>query len=226
MGALGDLLELLHDAHTRMTTFEVEYRDWIRQRATTALAVMDTGEGAPRMAWRGGGPWAQDLVRTRRVWLESPTHLRVEILENERLIRLGVRARGSWWRWDEEQGTTSGDLTPDDRGIVSLPPLLAPPVLAIHRLLSTMRFEPRGDGERAGRPVVRAYAQPRLPSPAHRSSELEFDAEHGTLLRRADFEDGERVWEREAVEVLYDTTIEPECFVFASPDAGAHPPPL
>lgn len=48
--------------------------------------------------------------------------------------------------------------------------------------------------------------------------ELEFDAEHGSLLRRAAFEDGQRVWEREAREVHYGTPIDPECFVFVAPD--------
>ena len=227
MGELGNLLELLHDAHARVTTLEVEYRDWIRQRASTELALVDTGAGAPRLGWRGGGPWAQDIVRTRRVWLERPNHMRVEILENERLIRLGVRAAALWWRWDEEAGTTSGELVPDEQGIVSLPPLLAQPVPVPHQMLSTLRFEPCGTGDRAGRRVVKARAWPRIRPPSRDtlSYELEFDAEHGTLLRRAELESGERVWERQATEVLYGSAIEPDCFVFVSPgDEHAHPP--
>jgi len=90
-----------------------------------------------------------------------------------------------------------------------------------------VRLKPAGTGERAGRRVLRAQGQPRRPLAARGETryELEFDAEHGTLLRHAAIQDGERVWEREALEVLYGMTIEPECFVFVSPDENRPNPP-
>ena len=232
MGELGDLLELLHDAHARVSTFEIEYRDWSRQRASNEVAVVDSDEGRPRLSWRGGGPWPEEVVTTRRIWLERPDRLRVEILEDELLIRLGVRTDSHWWRWDAVQGTTSGAAVPDEGGIVTMPPLLTPPVLAVHRLPAIMRLEPAGAGEVAGRQATRARGRPRLPNPARGalSYEFEFDAEHGSLLRRAEFEEGEIVWEREARQVVYNARIDPRCFVFVAPDeeqpehAPAHRP--
>jgi hypothetical protein len=220
MAQLGDLLELLHDAHIRLTTFEIEYRDWRRQRPSNEVALVDDGGGKPRLGWRGAGPWPAEIVTTRRVWLERPEHLRVEILEDEMLIRYGIRAGPQWWRWDAVLGTTSGSLAPEGGGIASLPPLLLPPVLATHELMANVRFEPSGRGERAGRQVLCARAQARRP-PHLRGMlayELEFDAEHGTLLRRAEFEDGELVWEREAREVQYGCQFDPQCFVFVAPE--------
>jgi hypothetical protein len=219
MGELGDLLELLHNAHSRVTTFEVEYRDWGRRLPSTELTVVASADGRPKLNWRGGGPWSEQVIRTRRIWLERPHRMRVEILENEILVRLGVRDREGWWIWDAQEGTTNGLLMPDEEGFITLPPTLAPPVLTLHRMLATLRFEPTGVGERAGRPVMRARARPReqLPARSEFALELELDAEHGSLLRRVDFEDGERVWDREAHQVIYDSHIDPECFVFSEP---------
>jgi hypothetical protein len=105
--------------------------------------------------------------------------------------------------------------------MTTLPPLLSPPVLDVPRLLATMRFQPAGTGERAGRAVMCARALPRYQPPGRGklSYEFEFDAEHGSLLRRANFEDGRCVWQREAREVLYGSEIKPGCFVFVAPDA-------
>jgi hypothetical protein len=88
-----------------------------------------------------------------------------------------------------------------------------------------MRLEPTGTGERAGRSVLCARAVPRSTAPNRGalSYELEFDAEHGSLLRRAEFEDGDCVLEREAREVLYNSEIETECFAFVAPEASGSP---
>lgn len=220
MGELGDLLELLHGAHDRVSTFEVEYRDWARQRPSLELALVDPAGGRPTLGWRGGGPWATNTVRTRRIWLARPDRLRVEILEGEALIGLGVRAGPLWWLWDETRGTTSGSLAGDENASPTLPPMLTAPLSAVHRLPATLRLKSAGMGERAGRHVFRAQGWPRRP-PAARGDvhyEFEFDAEHGSLLRRAEFDGGERVWEREAQQVVYDCEIDPNCFVFVLPE--------
>jgi hypothetical protein len=101
-----------------------------------------------------------------------------------------------------------------------MPQLVVAPVLDVRGLIPVMRFEPAGAAERAGRPVLCARALPRSQPPGRGplSYEFEFDAEHGSLLRRAEFEDGECVLERQAREVLYNSEIKNECFVFAAPD--------
>jgi adenylyl-sulfate kinase len=220
MGALGELLELLHDAHGGVSTFEVEFQDWSRQAPSRTLTVNYSDLGKPEPRWRGAGPWPTTAVSTRRIWLGSPNHLRVEVLEDEALVCLAVRNGARWWRWDAAGVATTGSALPDERGLTTLPPMLAPPLLDVRRLISTMRFEAAGTGERAGRTVLRARALPRWqpPSRGALSYELEFDAEHGTLLRRAAFEDRQCVWAREAREVFYGSQINPECFVFVAPD--------
>jgi hypothetical protein len=106
-----------------------------------------------------------------------------------------------------------------------MPQLLTAPVLDVRRLIQFMRFEPAGTGERAGRSVLCARALPRRQPPARGELEFEFefDAEHGSLLRRAEYEDGECVLERQAREVLYNPALESDCFVFAVPDDPAPP---
>jgi adenylyl-sulfate kinase len=217
LGKLGELLELLHEAHSRVSTFEVEYRDWHGGRHSNQVAIVEDDDGKPQLRWRGGRPWPEHTVTTRRVWLERPNHLRVEITEDEMLIRLGVRAGPSWWRWDAINGTTRGSILPGTTDLPQLPQLLLAPGAGIRQLMTLMRLEPTGTGERAGRLVVCARAWPRGQNGSVHH-ELEFDAEHGSILRRAAFQDGERIWEREAREVHYGTRIDPECFVFVAPD--------
>ena len=152
--------------------------------------------------------------------MQTPDLLRVEILQGEALIRLGVRNGTRWWSWDAERGTASGEALPDDRGTLPMPQLVVAPVLDVRGLIQAMRFEPAGTSERAGRTVLCARAAPRRQPPGRGtlSYAFEFDAEHGSLLRRAEFEDGECVLERQALEVLYNSEIKAECFVFAVPD--------
>lgn len=219
MGALGELLELLHDAHAGVRTFEVEFRDWVRRRPSHMLEVSYSEAGKPQLEWLGAGPWATQGLSTRRFWLQTPDLLRVEIVQGDALIRLGVRNGTRWWSWDAEHGTASGEALPDDRGMLPMPQLVVAPVLDVRGLIQTMQFEPTGAAERAGRAVLCARAIPRRQPPGRGalSYAFEFDTEHGSLLRRAEFEDGECVLERQAREVFYNAEIEPECFVFAAP---------
>jgi hypothetical protein len=220
MGELGELLELLHDAHAGVRTFEVEFRDWVSRAPSHKLEVSYSEAGKPQLEWLGGGPWATQGLTTRRFWLQTPDLLRVEILRGDALLRLGVRNGTRWWSWDAERGATSGEALPDERGVFPMPQLVVAPVLDVRGLIQVMRFEPAGTAERAGRPVLCARALPRTQPPRRGalSYEFEFDAEHGSLLRRAEFEDGECVLERQAREVLYNSEIKTECFVFAAPD--------
>jgi hypothetical protein len=220
MGELGELLELLHDAHTDIRTFEIEFSDWVLRRPSNTVEVSYSETGKPRLGWLGAGPWATPGLTTRRVWLQMPNLLRVEVLQGNTLVELGVRNGISWWRWAAERGTTRGEAQPDERGISTIPQLVVAPVVDVRRLIGVMRFEPAGTGERAGRTVVCARGLPRRQPPGRGelSYALEFDAEHGSLLRRAEFEDGECTVDRRAREVLYNSEIKAECFEFAAPD--------
>jgi adenylyl-sulfate kinase len=100
------------------------------------------------------------------------------------------------------------------------PPLLDPPLLSPARLIAALRLDPKGRGMRAGREVLLVRARPREESTVRRGVlfELEFDAEHGLLLRRELFQEGRCVQLTEALTVRYDEPIDPGRFVFAPPD--------
>ncbi len=217
--SLGSLLELLHCAHERTSCLEAEFRDWTHPPPSYELVLSRDESHDARGRWRGAGPWPKKVVRTRRVWFVAPDRLRVEIARNQALERLGVRDGLEWWRWDELDGATAGDAGGIE-GPLLLPPLLDPPLLNPARLLAGLRLEPTGVGVRAGREVILARAWPRE-SPRARgalSYELEFDAEHGTMLRRAASEDGRLFQVTEARQVRYGGEIDVERFVFVAPD--------
>ncbi len=219
MSALGQLLELLHDAHEHLRTFEVEYRDWGRTTPSSKLTVSYSESGAPQVRWQGAGPLPREALMSRRIWMQPPDQIRVEVSLGDELLRLAVRKGSQWWRWDAQQGVSSGSAAPNPDGLATMPSLLSAPMIDVRQLITTVRFEPAGAGERAGRSVVHARGRPRLQPPGRGGLlyEFEFDAEHGSLLRRAEFEDGECMWERRAVAVLYDAQISPGCFVFEEP---------
>jgi hypothetical protein len=221
MSQLGGLLELIHDAHSRLSAFEAEYRDWFRPRPTLELRVerSELGEAHPR--WRGAGPFPKAITNTRRVWLTAPDRLRVEITRDNRLVKLGVLDGERWWRWDLDDGSISGGALPDQNAWAPPPPLLTPPLIQPVRLLAVLRLEQVvRPGVLAGRRTVVAQAAPRpLPTaPRALRYEIEFDAEHGTILRRTTLEEGQVVRVTEAKEVAYDRPVEPGRFVFKSPD--------
>jgi hypothetical protein len=159
------------------------------------------------------------LLTARRLWAQAPTKLRVELLDAGKLVLMGVRREAQWWRWDASGGAITGELGTSAAGPL-LPPVLDPTLLNPVALLPAMRLEPAGFGMRAGRKVFLARAQARQPwrSRWTRRFEFEFDAEHGTLLRRATFEDGHCLEVTEAIHVRYNAQIKAENFVFVAPD--------
>jgi hypothetical protein len=112
-------------------------------------------------------------------------------------------------------GSSSGRMSED----LELPPLLRPLLLWPARLIGLLRLEYVGSGEHVGRRVLTATAQPReQPLLAKEVRfELAFDAEHGTLLRRAAYEDGRRFHLTEALSIRYNVPIDSDRFEFGSP---------
>jgi adenylylsulfate kinase len=182
-------------------------------------------DGAPtRARWLGGGPHGRPVEARRRIWFQPPDRVRVEVLHGRSRVRTAVRDGSAWWRWDQQEGESAGDLV---HGI-ALPPLLDIPLLRPTRLLHTMWLEVNGQGTRAGREVLMATATPREgPTTPARRSELDFDVEHGTPLHAATFEDGVCISVNEVLSVDYSPTIDPGIFKFeqvAKPD-GPVPAP-
>jgi hypothetical protein len=220
MSELGNLLELLHDAHRSVSTFQARYRDWSQPRSSLELTVDLSESGHRRLQWEGGGPFPAAMASTRQIWFERPDCLRVEIHQQNELMRFGVLTRTQWWRWDRSHGADTSEAPAERHGGWQVPPLLSPPQLDPLRLLSGLRFDPTGRSIRAGREVLCARASPRESTASGRNLtyELEFDALHGTLLRWAALVGGHLVDETKVVEITYDAPIEAEAFAFVAPD--------
>jgi hypothetical protein len=220
---LGSLLELVHCALDQVTTFEAEFRDWTKPVPSLTVLVGRELDVAParepkRFRWHGGGPFPRPTQVTRHIWFKSPGSLRVEIRQNGNLVRLGIRDGSRWWRWDKNDGASAGDATGPSAG-GGMPSLLDLSLITPARVLGWLRLEPAGAGRRAGRKVIVARGWPRQhaepPQPIHQ--ELEFDAEHGTMLRSATFVNGQRVQSTEATTIEYARRVDPARFVYSSP---------
>lgn len=221
MDQLGKILTVVHDAHDRVGTLAATYRDWVCPAPTNTLLVDRQDMTVGRVRWLGPGPFPRPIETRRSIWLCAPNRLRVERRRRiGALMVVAVRDGPDWWRWDAENGAVSGTSAAE---VSDLPPMLDPPLLSPVRLLASLRLQPDGEGMRAGREVLRARAWPRERAHKrnHLSVELEFDAEHGTVLRRAQFEGGRCHQVTEAVRIEYGCDIHPEQFVFGAPDAQA-----
>jgi bifunctional enzyme CysN/CysC len=219
MGDLAQLLELLYRAHERVSCLHAELYDWSHPAPSYELIVDGDGLAGGPARWQPPGPWPKESVSSRRLWFVPPERLRVEIMRNHALVRLGVRNGSAWWRWDDAAGAIAGEAAVE--AAPGLPPLLDPPLLSPARLIPALLLEPTGMGVRAGREVLLARACPRVQPRAGGgvlSYELEFDAEHGTILRRAAFKDGRCFAVTEALQIRYGGDIADERFVFAAPD--------
>ena len=100
-----------------------------------------------------------------------------------------------------------------------MPPLLDPPLLTPARVLGWLRLEHHGASMRAGRNVViaRGWPRHRAESAPRMYQELEFDAEHGTMVRSATFVNGCCVQCSEATMIKYACAVDPTHFVYTSP---------
>lgn len=216
--ALSDcaqLLVLMHDADRRLSSLQGEFEDWGVVPPSNVLLV-DRDEkagGRIRLRTHGPGLYPQAKRSVRRIWFQSPWRVRVELLQDETVLRLGVRDGTRWWRWDRREGTSSGGHDPTK--VDTVPALLDPTVLSPARLLSRLRFEKIGEGVRFDRRVLLARAVPRDPAMDGRLTfEFEFDAEFGTMVRRAIFQHGKRVQLTEAREVHFGIRVDPKRFIF------------
>ena len=220
MSELGDVLCLIHDAHERASAVHLRISDWSQPSVRPEILV-DQNRGLPGgLRWGGAGPWPEPTTSSRQMWAAAPDRLRVEITRGDAIVRLGVRDGAQWWRWDEILGVSSGVAESGGRARQpTLPALLDPLLLHPARLIATLRLQPVGTTSRAGRAAILVRGVPRE-SAAGRSQlayELELDAEHGTVLRRAAFDSGRRFQDSRVVHVVYDSDIDAAKFAFIAP---------
>lgn len=213
MSELGQLLELLYTAHRGVNSMFLEMSDWGPPEEADPLIVASDSIGNVRVQWATRSrPSVTPTSSTRRVWFQQPDRIRVEVVCRGVVVMAAVRHNAAWWRWDQNEGESTGDLT---RG-TALPHLLELPLLRPCRLLPAMWFEVAGAGSRADRDVLIAAGTPRdgtRDAPHH--FVLEFDLEHGTQLRTARFDGDECTAVTEVTSVDYSPTIHPDIFSFA-----------
>jgi len=218
---LGQLLELLYDAHRGVDAMFLEARDWSLPDQNDAVSVVADSVGTVRIHWpAGAGLAATPVSFTRRVWFQPPDRIRVEVLRGDTVVRAGVRDGAGWWRWDQSEGESAGDVT---RGN-ALPQLLELPLLRPARVIQTMWLEVAGVGTRAERDVVIATGTPR-DAGATQHFDLEFDLENGTQLRTATFVGDECTGTTEVTSVNYSPTIHPHIFTFVALENYRPSPP-
>ncbi|MGH2870627.1 MAG: adenylyl-sulfate kinase [Solirubrobacteraceae bacterium] len=153
----------------------------------------------------------------RRIWLAADDRLKVEITHARQMTGLGLLNGTRWWRWTAAIGGDHGDLAATESR--ALPPVLDPPVLTPARLLGWLRLADVGAGQRAGRDVLTAVGWPRPRSPAATKRvryELEFDAEHGTVVRMAAYDGAQPVQVTEATHLAYGCELDPSLFTWPS----------
>src|ERR1700739_340926 len=167
---LGALLVLLHGAEAPVDTVAVSYRVWRHRERAHAAFLADVEEQKRRGAaitLYGHGkaePEPVEHEETVRIW-RAGERVRVEHHGGERDGYYGVADGPRWWMWDERNGAHSNQDDPSvGSGIGEELQIMLNPV----PLLSSLRFQPMGSSEVAGRPALRAIGIPRPQDTRHR----------------------------------------------------------
>jgi hypothetical protein len=217
MTELGDLLELLHRAHSSFRTVRFEAREWRHTRRTQeAYARLLQGADVVRQTVQQSPDVPEEWEVAIRGWLEPP-RIREEREEAGR-VTLAVADGQRWWQvmpeWatvsDEGDGWRTGQVGECLRHVVD------PSFLGVG-----LGLEPTGRVTRAGRDALLVRAAPR-PHPHGRqheallhgadSHELAIDAERGTLLGAVSLLDGEPASLLEVATIAFDEPLDPALF--------------
>ena len=213
MVSTSELLEILHDSDLAFRTFIGEFTESSQPAPSMRIAI-DRHSGFTHTRWADGAMNPEAVQFRRRIWFEAPDHMRVELLRDQSVARLGVRRANHWWFWDRASGQTTGCV--EGKAAKPLPPLLRPALLAPVGLISNFRLEVGGTGQRIGREVICARAVDRTKFVGRRAVvwQLEFDREFGVPLHRTRYEDGHPSYVATATNVSFDAAINAASFRF------------
>ena len=230
---LGTLLVLLHGADSDFGSMQVAYRVWRHQERLYAAVAADVEEQRSRGAsMRSFGPVTErpqpaELEETIRIWRDGE-RARVEHHGGPRDGSYGVVDGPLWWMWDERNGAHSNQDDPSvGSGVGDELQIMRDPTL----LLSSLRFEPTGRSEVAGRATISARGTPRPRDPRHgprafelhelgtgaHSYELEIDLELGLLLAATAVRDGLPFQRITTLTAAFDEPIPDATFRFEPP---------
>ena len=229
---LGALLVLLHDADAPVDTVEVTYRLWRHRQRAHAAFVADTEEqkrrGASITSYAVGPaqPEPAEYEETVRIW-RAGERVRVEHHGGERDGYYAVTDGPLWWMWDERNGAHSNQDDPSvGSGIGEELQIMLNPV----PLLSSLRFQPTGSSEVAGRPTISTQCIPRPQDTRHGPVfelhelgtgadfyELEVDRQLGVLLGVTAIRDTQPFHRITTLAAAFDHPIPDETFRFEPP---------
>jgi outer membrane lipoprotein-sorting protein len=237
---LGDLLELLHGAAGRVDSVESRWRLWRHDdRVREAFIAHATRSGGRTVTVGSGEPDQRSPEHDEQVrfWWQRPDSIREErdAPSDEGSwtghATLVIRVGATWWSFSPQAGamTNAGDEHHSHGAGEQVLAMLDP-----SELTGLLDFTISGRGERAGRPVLLVRCQPRardrrgpasfalhhLGAEAHEYA-IEVDAERGVLLRAEARFDGQAISVTEALQIVFDTTLDPELFRFTPPAGEA-----
>ena len=231
MAALGDLLELVHDAATRTRPAQLTVGEW--RHAARSAEAWDVymrerhAESYVRMADAvPEGPkesrWSVRLVA------ESADRYREESAGRQTGVRYVVRDGARWLSWDADWGLVSSDSEPNEGPPASSFGFLLDPIA----LVGAMRFGPPSSSTVAGRPVLAVEARHRRDDQGAAVLRigagadvvaLSFDAATGALLRSEARLGGEPFHRIEVSEIAYGP-VPADAFRVEPPPGHEEPP--
>ncbi|HXO09642.1 MAG TPA: hypothetical protein VN880_16490 [Solirubrobacteraceae bacterium] len=229
---LGELLVLLHGADAAVEAIELTYRVWRHRERAHAAFVADAEEQKRRGAsitLYGYGevePEPAEVEETVRIW-RAGERVRVEHHGGERDGYYAVADGPLWWMWDERNGAHSNRDDPSvGSGVGEELQIMMNPV----PLLSSLRFQPMGSSEVAGRPTLTAHGVPRPHGIRHGRAfelhevgagadlyELEVDRQLGVLLAVTAIRDQQPFHRVTTLAAAFDEPIPDEIFRFEPP---------
>ena len=232
-GDLGPLLVLLHDAELAVSTVAVTYRVWQHRERMNAAFLADAEQqrrrGASIHTCGPGRETAEPVEQeeTVRIWRDGD-RARVEHHGGPRDGYYAVADGPLWWMWDERNGAHSNQDDPSvGSGVGEELQIMRNPT----PLLSSLRFEPVGSSEVAGRPTISARGVPR-PQDTRRGPpafelhelgtgadcyELEVDRQLGILLSGTAIRVQEPFHKITTLAATFDEPIPDETFRFTPP---------
>jgi hypothetical protein len=221
MSALGDLLELLHDAAVKArpaTLTVVEWSHAARSSEAFARFMAQRHSGTAYASSREPSPEESSWSTT--LSFEHESRFREEADGRQAGQRFLVRDGSVWLTWDAAWGTVSSEV---EEGAPSANyGFLLDPVA----LVGELRLEPTGTAEHAARPAILVHGIPR-DGPSVGSMLLRLgagadafalvvDAERGALLRVEAMLHGEPFRRFDVTRIAYGP-IDPSTFTVAAP---------
>jgi outer membrane lipoprotein-sorting protein len=229
---LGALLVLLHGADAPVDTVEVTYRLWRHCARASAAFAADVEErrrrGASITLYGAGraetGP--AEYEETVRIW-RAGDRARVEHHGGARDGYYAVSDGPLWWMWDERNGAHSNQDDPSVGSDIGKElQIMLNPV----PLLSSLRFQPMGSSEVAGRPTISARGIPRRQDTRYGPAfelhelgtgadfyELEVDRQLGVLMAVSAIRDKLPFHRITTLAAAFDQPISDETFRFEPP---------